>query len=174
MPDCDSALNWKISSACDKPVEDGNNLWKVQENPEGNSATDVHDAHRPVNLSRILDQHAAKKTLAIALRRTRKENPKPGERTYDRLLSLPSPPQIILRDYQGIADARWLAMQYLFRLCYFTHAPRANHSSTTGFLSVPTPSTLTSITSPATTGPTPLGVPVAIKSPGCSVITSAI
>src|SRR5438270_11784604 len=36
---------------------------------------------------------------------------------------------------------------------------------------MPTPSTLTSIPSPATTGPTPLGVPVAIRSPGKSVIT---
>ena len=41
----------------------------------------------------------------------------------------------------------------------------------TGFLNVPTPSTITSIASPATTGPTPLGVPVGIKSPGISVMT---
>jgi hypothetical protein len=48
----------------------------------------------------------------------------------------------------------------------------ANYSSTTRFRSVPTPSTVISIVSPATTGPTPSGVPVAITSPGSRVMTS--
>lgn len=39
------------------------------------------------------------------------------------------------------------------------------------FRSVPTPSTQTSHTSPSRSGPTPAGVPVAIRSPGSSVIT---
>src|SRR5215472_1668667 len=46
------------------------------------------------------------------------------------------------------------------------------HSSTTGLRKIPTPSTPTSTTLPATTGPTPSGVPVAIKSPGRRVINS--
>lgn len=51
--------------------------------------------------------------------------------------------------------------------------PTSFYSSATGFLSVPMPPTLTSTTSPATTGPTPSGVPVGIKSPGMSVMNSA-
>src|ERR1019366_6144128 len=42
--------------------------------------------------------------------------------------------------------------------------------SATGLRNCPTPSIDTSITSPATTGPTPLGVPVAIRSPGSRVM----
>src|SRR5258708_35821112 len=38
--------------------------------------------------------------------------------------------------------------------------PAPYHSSATGFLSVPTPCTVTSTTSPACSGPTPLGVPL--------------
>jgi hypothetical protein len=55
-----------------------------------------------------------------------------------------------------------------------TRQPRAAVSTSfymTGFLRVPTPSTITSMISPASTGPTPLGVPVEIRSPGASVIT---
>ena len=51
---------------------------------------------------------------------------------------------------------------------------RESHSSITGFRSVPTPSTVTSITSPAKTGPTPSGVPVAMTSPGSKVIKSVM
>src|SRR5213076_1879046 len=43
-------------------------------------------------------------------------------------------------------------------------------SATTGFRSTPTPGISTSTTSPATSGPTPAGVPVAITSPGSSVM----
>src|SRR5579859_5977569 len=46
-----------------------------------------------------------------------------------------------------------------------TNHPQS-HSSATGFRSVPTPSMVTSTLSPATSGPTPDGVPVGIKSPG--------
>lgn len=44
----------------------------------------------------------------------------------------------------------------------------------TGFRNVPTPLTATSTTSPAASGPTPEGVPVAMTSPGKSVITCEI
>src|SRR2546425_13305723 len=44
----------------------------------------------------------------------------------------------------------------------------------TAFRSVPIPSTETSTTSSATSGPTPAGVPVAITSPGTSVIMREI
>ena len=59
----------------------------------------------------------------------------------------------------------------LRRLRQITHnalvsKPNSPYSLTTEFLSVPTPSTLTSTTSPAASGPTPAGVPVGIKSPG--------
>ena len=47
----------------------------------------------------------------------------------------------------------------------------SNRRLTTGFFSVPTPSTVTSTVSPGCNGPTPAGVPVAIRSPGSSVIT---
>src|SRR5579859_8397 len=40
----------------------------------------------------------------------------------------------------------------------------------TGLRNVPTPLTVTSTTSPAASGPTPEGVPVAMTSPGRSVI----
>lgn len=44
-------------------------------------------------------------------------------------------------------------------------------SATTGFVRVPIPSTVTSAVSPSTRGPIPDGVPVAIRSPGSSVMT---
>lgn len=44
----------------------------------------------------------------------------------------------------------------------------------TGFRNVPTPVMATSTTSPAASGPTPEGVPVAMTSPGKSVITCEI
>src|SRR5580700_7381038 len=57
--------------------------------------------------------------------------------------------------------------------CHFT-----NHAydcaAMTGFLRVPMPVTLTSTTSPGASVPTPEGVPVAITSPGSSVITCAM
>src|SRR5580658_4714454 len=61
---------------------------------------------------------------------------------------------------------------------YFTErvAPSRNYvcGACTGLRNTPTPLTLTSTTSPATSGPTPAGVPVAIKSPGKRVITREI
>src|SRR5580692_4942908 len=61
---------------------------------------------------------------------------------------------------------------------YFTEtvAARRNYmcGACTGLRNTPTPSTLTSTTSPATSGPTPAGVPVAIKSPGLRVMTREI
>src|SRR6266704_2753612 len=44
----------------------------------------------------------------------------------------------------------------------------------TGLDNTPIPSTVTSVVSPASKGPTPAGVPVAIKSPGSSVIIREI
>src|SRR5713101_6913659 len=44
----------------------------------------------------------------------------------------------------------------------------------TGLRNTPTPATLTSTVSPATNGPTPAGVPVAITSPGAKVIMREI
>src|SRR5213080_728283 len=44
-------------------------------------------------------------------------------------------------------------------------------SATTGFRSTPTPGISTSTTSPGASGPTPAGVPVAIRSPGSRVMT---
>lgn len=44
----------------------------------------------------------------------------------------------------------------------------------TGLRNVPTPRTATSTTSPAASGPTPEGVPVAMTSPGKSVIICEI
>src|SRR6202022_3907304 len=44
----------------------------------------------------------------------------------------------------------------------------------TGLRNTPIPATLTSTTSPATSGPTPAGVPVAITSPGYRVIMREI
>lgn len=46
--------------------------------------------------------------------------------------------------------------------------------ATTGFRNVPMPLTATSTTSPAASGPTPEGVPVATTSPGKRVITCEI
>src|SRR5712691_3468277 len=43
-------------------------------------------------------------------------------------------------------------------------------SATTGFRSTPTPGISTSTMSPGASGPTPAGVPVAIRSPGSSVM----
>src|SRR5439155_9879060 len=51
-------------------------------------------------------------------------------------------------------------------------APRHHRASaTTVFRSTPTPGISTSTTSPGASGPTPAGVPVAIKSPGSRVMT---
>src|SRR6478609_2310692 len=52
------------------------------------------------------------------------------------------------------------------------HARRSDQApSTTGLLMDPTPSTETVTSSPATSGPTPAGVPVRTRSPGSNVIT---
>lgn len=49
-----------------------------------------------------------------------------------------------------------------------------DYSSATGLRNVPMPLMVTSMTSPATTGPTPSGVPVATRSPGTRVIIAAM
>ena len=48
---------------------------------------------------------------------------------------------------------------------------RRSYLFTTGFVSSPTPATLTVTLSPADSGPMPAGVPVEMMSPGSSVIT---
>src|SRR3989441_11350030 len=51
------------------------------------------------------------------------------------------------------------------------HGQLHRFSATTAFRSTPTPGISTSTTSPGASGPTPAGVPGAIRSPGSSVIT---
>src|ERR1700739_76733 len=65
-------------------------------------------------------------------------------------------------------------LQRLMKERFRLQEVRLRSSSPTEFFSVPAPSTLTSITSPATTGPTPAGVPLGIRSPGNKVIACAI
>jgi hypothetical protein len=42
VPDCDSLLKRKNVPGCDKTVEDVNNLWKVQEKPDGKEKNKFH------------------------------------------------------------------------------------------------------------------------------------
>src|SRR5690606_30759724 len=65
--------------------------------------------------------------------------------------------QPIRRDQQHDHDGEALAQTRSFHL--------------TGFVTFPDPGISTSTRSPAASGPTPAGVPVAITSPGSSVIT---
>src|SRR5262245_2741832 len=54
--------------------------------------------------------------------------------------------------------------------CVLQHRAAHDEAASTGFDSVPTPSTSTSTVSPAFSGPTPSGVPVRSTSPGSSVM----
>src|SRR6185312_14630925 len=66
-----------------------------------------------------------------------------------------------------------IAPEYLESLIWRAYE-RSQSPSTTGLLMEPMPSTETLTSSPATSGPTPAGVPVRTRSPGSKVITCEI
>src|ERR1700730_14358264 len=96
----------------------------------------------------------------------------------ERISSFHLAPRAPCRDRNAAVQATFASrvgdLQHLDPQTTTIAARQPNYSPRTLFCSLPMPLTLTSIVSPATNCPTPAGVPVAITSPGSSVITCAI